>query len=510
MADALDVLESRARFDGPCCAVHVRLAEHGGKVYVDLGDEAWRAVEIDADGWRVVDVPPVKFWHPRGMLPLPIPERGGSLEALRPFVNAADEEAFTLIVSWLVGAMRPRGPYPILDVEGEQGAGKSTLCRILRALIDPNLCSLRRPPREERDLFIAARNGWIVGFDNLSGLPQWLSDALCVLATGGGFATRELYSDAEEALFDAQRPILVNGIDEIGRRGDFRDRCLRVVLPRIEEVEARDEAALWAEFEAARPKVLGALLDAVSAALRRWPSTRLKRTPRMADFARWVVAAEEALPWAPGTFLGVYLGQREGMAWEALEDDPLAQAILAVVKAAGGRIAATASELLAQIQERVDESGRRAKTWPQTPRALSGRLRRLAPDLRRAAGMSVDFTREACTGRRIITLEEQEGNPPSLPSLPLLRGPGSLDAVGESLVTVEGARTVTQPSLGGHAPSLSGGSDGRPSREGATVTQPSLSEALRRKDCDGSDGSDDDSPDLSLWPSEEGEETWIL
>ena len=60
---------------------------------------------------------------------------------------------------------------------------------------------------------IAATNGWVVALDNLSHLSTWLSDALCRLATGGGFSTRELYTHDEEKLFDAQRPVILNGIE---------------------------------------------------------------------------------------------------------------------------------------------------------------------------------------------------------------------------------------------------------------------------------------------------------
>src|SRR5207237_3972573 len=119
-----------------------------------------------------------------------------------------------LSASWLVATLRPTGPYPILVSHGEQGSAKSTLVRVLRSLVDPNTAALRTTPRDERDLVIAATNGWLIALDNLSHLPDWLSDALCRLATGTGFATRELYTDGEESLFVAQRPIVLDGIEE--------------------------------------------------------------------------------------------------------------------------------------------------------------------------------------------------------------------------------------------------------------------------------------------------------
>src|SRR5207253_279153 len=154
---------------------------------------------------------PVRFRRTRGMLPLPIPEPGGRLDTLRDFVNA-DDDGWTLATAWLVGTLRPDRPFPVLGIHGEQGSGKSTQARMLRGLVDPNVADLRSCPRKEHDLVLAAVNGWIVGLDNVSRLPDWLSDALCRLSTGAGFGTRQLYTDADESLFAAKRPILLNGI----------------------------------------------------------------------------------------------------------------------------------------------------------------------------------------------------------------------------------------------------------------------------------------------------------
>ena len=179
----------------------------GGRLYLDLCDRSWRAVEIDSQGWRVVDLPAAKFRRTRGSQPLPEPERGGSLEELRPFFSV-DDDGWTLIRAFLVAALRPGLPCPILVAKGEQGAGKSTGCRVISSLIDPRTSALRGVPREVRDLVAAARNSWLVCFDNLSRLPEELADAACRLATGGGFGGRQLYSDHDESIFDATRPLV--------------------------------------------------------------------------------------------------------------------------------------------------------------------------------------------------------------------------------------------------------------------------------------------------------------
>src|SRR5262249_18651455 len=146
---ALDLLEARAQFDAPERAVHIRIAEHVGHIYLDLADDRWRAVEIGPDGWGVIGCPPVRFRRSAGMLPLPVAQQGGSIEALNSFLNLSHSNDFVLIVAWLLAALRPGGPYPLLAISGEQGSAKTVLSKLLKALIDPNVAPVRALSREE-------------------------------------------------------------------------------------------------------------------------------------------------------------------------------------------------------------------------------------------------------------------------------------------------------------------------------------------------------------------------
>ncbi|HXC67461.1 MAG TPA: hypothetical protein VN638_08580, partial [Nitrospiraceae bacterium] len=394
--------EARAAFEGAEHATAIRIAEHQGSIFLDLANDRWEGVEINPTGWSIVSVLPVKFRRPKGLAPLPCPQPGGSIDLLRPFINVSQDSDWRLVLAWVLTAMRPKGPYPVLTLYGEQGSGKSTLVRVLRSLFDPNSTPLRAEPREVRDLMIGAWNAWCLALDNVSHLPPWLSDSICRLATGGGFATRELYSDQEEVLFDAQRPILLNGIQEMGGRSDLLDRSLIIYLPSIPEERRRTEANFWSEFEEARPRILGALLDTLSAALRELPSVKLARTPRMADFCQWATAAETALGWNPGSFLEVYTGNRGDANALVLESNPLASEIMAL----DNEFVGTISDLLLKLNQHAPEEVVRQSGWPKGPVALSGLLRRLLPNLR-AVGIEISFEREARRGRRrLVTIRK--------------------------------------------------------------------------------------------------------
>lgn len=413
--DALTTLEGLARFDGPELTVHLRHAHADGVLYIDLGDARWRAIEVDAAGWRIVDEPPVKFRRPRGMMALPEPvrDRRHGVEWLQSFLNITDDDEWRLIVGYLLGCYS-KGPYPVLILNGEQGSAKSTTGRVIRSLVDPARTPDRSAPRDERDLIIAANNGHVVSFDNLSGLRDWLSDGLARLSTGAGFGTRELYSDAEETLFWAARPIILNGITDLAVRSDLLDRSLLVTLPRIPDDRRRTTQAFWREFAAAAPAILGALLDGVSASIGGHRMVTLRRMPRMADFAVWVVAAERALGWDDGSFLAAYGRNRASAHDLALESASIVPPLQRLPEVWEG----TAGELLEQLLGLAGDRLAKRDDWPANPRALSGQLRRLAPDLR-SIGVEVTFAPRTAGRRSIsITRAEQVDSRPSSASSP--------------------------------------------------------------------------------------------
>jgi hypothetical protein len=390
--DARNVIEARALFEGTEQPVFTRVGAHGDAIYLDIGDSTWQAIEISADGWTIVDVPPVRFRRAPGILALPNPDPDGSIYELRELVNVRSEDDWLLMVSWLLAAMRPVGPYPLLVLHGEQGSAKSTTARMLRTLVDPSAASLRSAPRNERDLAIAARHGWILAFDNLSRIDAAFSDALCRMSTGGTFTTRRLHTDAEEVVISTQRPVIITGIEELATRSDLLDRSLVIELPVIRENSRRSEGDLWSAFETRRARIFGALLEALSGALRKLPKTTIAGKPRMADFALWATAAESSLGIENGSFMSAYHGNRLAANDVAMDSSPIAGAILDLMRRRNSWTG-TATELLQSLGVRL-----------KSPIALSRALRRLAPNLR-VAGIEIGFDRDPGSSRqRIVKL----------------------------------------------------------------------------------------------------------
>jgi len=435
LQDAVGLLEAKAQFDGPEAPLFVRLAGHDGRIFVDLCDAKWRVIEIGPDGWRFVSDAPVHFRRARGMQALPEPTSGGSMLLLQGLINIGDESNWILCVSWLVAACRPSGPFPILILQGEQGSAKSTMVKLLRKIIDPSSSLVRTPPRDARDLVIAARNSWIIAYDNLSCIAPWLSDSFCRLATGGGFSTRQLYTDDDEVLIDATRPVVLNGIDHLADRADLADRAVILNLPPIPNENRRDEAQLYGDFDRHLPQILGALFTAVSVALGRLAQTTLDSKPRMADFALWATAAEPAFGFPPGAFMRTYSGNRAEAVQETLESDPVGVAILGLVDRYEDSWEGTCKQLLHELEQHVEEPIRKSREWPKSPRGLSGRLRRLVTFLRELQ-ILIEFHPRGTNGQRNLTITRRQANSTAPTATTVTRNP---DDSPDQSVTPEGA-----------------------------------------------------------------------
>ncbi|MGH9428884.1 MAG: hypothetical protein ACRD2L_21575, partial [Terriglobia bacterium] len=211
-----------------------------------------------------------------------------------------------------------------------------------------------------------------------------------------------LYTDSDEVIFDAQRPVLFTAIADIVLNGDLVDRGIRLLLPAIPETERKPESVFWAQFEAVHAHILGALLDVIAAILRNLPHVRLKRLPRMADFALWITAAEPALGWKPGTFLKTYALNRAMANDIVLDASSVAAALQLLV--GFGPWAGTAQDLLEKLSTLLPEKDVKVKSWPKSALALSNTLRRLAPSLR-VAGIDISFSRASGkNSKRIITI----------------------------------------------------------------------------------------------------------
>lgn len=393
ISGALLLLQAEA-WEGAPKNLYIRVAGVDGMIFIDLCDRDHRVIEIDAEGWRIVEGCGVWFLRSSAQLPLPEPKGGGSLLDLKPFINCSDEDFVTLL-GWLVASLNPQGPFPLLCISAEQGSGKSSVSAILKKLIDPDTTPKLQPFKDADSLFATAASRWLLAYDNMGSISEENSNHLCRLATGGGFSKRQLFTDNESFNCTAKRPLLLNGIHLTLGRMDLLDRAYLLKLFPIEKRVLEGE--YHRRFDEQHPYLLGALCSALSCALKERDYIP-DDLPRMADAAAFVLRAERGggLPWEPGTFAGVLKEKERQKRDEALADDSCAQKILDLSQ--NGGWSGTVKTLLGIILECAPAEEK--KFLPATPRGLGRKLEEIAP-LLRSAGVRMEKKRHE-TGWRII------------------------------------------------------------------------------------------------------------
>jgi len=396
ISTALSVLEAKATYDGRMLELSNRFAMREGVIYIDVADDKWRVIKVTAMGWEVMDKPPVLFRRYSHQQALPDPVRGGKLSDLHRHLAIKSDDDKLLLEAWLVACFYPDVPRPALTFHGPQGASKSTTARIAKSLTDPSLTESIDLGKSPADLAQNLDHHGVPCFDNLTSIPGWAADLLCRAVTGGAFSKRELYSDDSDIILIFLRVLIITGINIPTHAPDLLDRLLLIELERIAPERRMDEATFWAQFNADKPMLFGALLDAIAGALRHLPKVKLDRMPRMADFAKIACAYAEYTGVGAERMLDIIMTHTSRQTQEVLDADPVATAIRDFIQKRG-TWTGTAAELLALITP-----ASKPDNWPKQANALTRKINVLHATLNEC-GISVRRDR-AGTSRK-MTLE---------------------------------------------------------------------------------------------------------
>jgi len=376
--DALGTLTGLGRFEGPRQNVYLRTAGTNGAYYLDLavpGEN--QAIRLRPGSWDIASSEAM-FIRPESMRPLPRPIPGGSIEPLWRLVNIPDSSKL-LTLTWLIDCLRPETPYPLLELIGEHGTAKSGTQNILRSLIDPNACNLRGIAKSAEEVFVSAKASAMLSYENVSYLSAAMQDALCIVATRGGFAKRKLYSDFDECVIDVKRPIILNGIAASVTAQGLVDRTISIEMPVI--AERQESTEIWNEFEQLAASLLGALLDIAAKALEILPTILLppEQRPRLLEYARLGMAVAQVMGDEPEVFLREFSASRQESLLRTIDESPVATAIQQLIQDRPEGVTDSVKALLVLL-EKYRSPG--SDVWPKSPKALGDAMRRTAPALR--------------------------------------------------------------------------------------------------------------------------------
>ena len=367
------------------------------ELYYDLGESA---VRITPKDWFIVARPGIMFRRFSQQLPQVIPEKGGNIFELAKYVNLSDRNDILLFLVFAVSAFIPGYPRPLCLLYGTQGAGKSTPGRLLKRLIDPTTVEGTVLPTSHDDFVRTANHHALLVFDNLSSIKPNISDALARISTGDTFAKRALYTDDDDVVYRLQRPVMLNGINQVITQSDLLDRSILLEMHRINKTKMRTEKDFWADFDEQKPLILGAIFDTISKAMAKFPDVHLKELPRMADFAKWGYAIADSIDGFTGEdFLSAYVGNIEKQHEQAIESSAVGTAVYLFMthdEVVKGVWTGTATQLMRQIEDtgiiiNIDEEPSEltkelnmitnGSLWPKDASWFMRRLNYVLPDL---------------------------------------------------------------------------------------------------------------------------------
>jgi hypothetical protein len=398
--------------------VHVRIAHHDEKVYVDRNSEDRDVIEVDDKGYRVLARSPVKFVRSPERGVLPIPQSGGHIEDLNKFINLyvdaktkagrrVKNRDFKLVLAAILGCFIEKGEFPFTLLFGPHGSSKTTTLKRIFSLVDPVLNNPSGPAREDRDVMIIARITFIQANDNVKHYSSERQGTLCRLTSGGSVHGRSLYTDMDTFSVSVARPVIATSTIVVVTEEDLMDRMILIRMglsfddPDNKQLQRKTRAKLDRAFEKEWPKLFGCILTAVSHGLRNADKEPEVALPRLADVAVWTWQCEPGLGWEHGTILEAWEEMNAEASKDLAELDPVAAAMTSFMVGREMWLG-TMAELLANLAMKVPMKVTKTKDWPLNGAVLSRRLRALSTVLHRN-GLVLRWTHDV-GGNRIFRI----------------------------------------------------------------------------------------------------------
>jgi len=399
LRSAINILQAVAN-ENPRHTLHNRVAPAEDGIWLDMTDEKWRAIKVTAEGWEIVDNPPILFRRYSHQKPLAEPVKGGDYRKFFNFVNIGneeedetimkeDEETELMITAMIIHDLIPDIPHTIPHPYGIIGSAKTFFLEIWRSLIDPSTTKLLSIPRDINGLIQQLSHHWCAFYDNLSYLPNWVSDAFCRASTGGGHSKRQLYTDDEDINIFVKNCVGLTGINVSAHRGDLLQRIVLFGLRSISEGQRKEEKVFRAEFEQQKPEILGGFLDLLVKTMKMYPTTNPSKLFRMADFTRWGCATARALEKTQEEFITAYENKNKKQIEESVRSSPVGSVLMEYMEDTK-EWCDSPTKLLMALTEHAKNTNisTRQKAWPKAPAILTNELNYLKPNLK-ALGFEV-------------------------------------------------------------------------------------------------------------------------
>ena len=276
--------------------IHRRIAGNLSKgIVYYLADDLQSHVVVTADGCKIRKQSELKFLKSIEDSEQVRPESGGKyLDLILPKLNMSADDALLYAIYLIHGFCRDSNHFAAV-ISSAKGTGKSTLSRYTSELVAPCRTSITLQPNTEDDLKTILANNYVVAFDNTKTFSEAFSNILCPAITGGTATKRKLYTNGEQVVYKLHNMILINGIGVVPYKADLAERSLYFELKPIPSDKRRTDSEIWEEFERDKPRILGAIFNTLSHAMRILPTVKIEKLHRMAEAHKEMTAIALAL-----------------------------------------------------------------------------------------------------------------------------------------------------------------------------------------------------------------------
>jgi len=395
MASARRTLQGLAKHGDIQYDLHIRVAWYEGAIWIDK--DGYKAIRVTGEGWEIIDDPPILFRSFSHQHPLPDPIPGGDPWKVLDFLNVQDTLSRLAVMCYIPAAMVPDIPCNAIILHGGQGTAKSTLLKVIKSLLDPSDLDLNVGFSKPENFILTAWQSRMLNIDNLSSLPEWLSNSLCCTVTGAGQATRTHYTMEDLNILKIRRVVGLSGINLVADKPDLLERSTIFTLQPIPPENRREELEFWEEFESVRPSIIGGFLDVLSRMIKLKSTIKLERPPRMMDFGLWGASAAVALGHTVEEYQQLVDSNSENQNSAAIEASPLAQVVVEMVKELpSGEWDGSPAEFLEIANEYAPKLQIRKNSplWPSNPTWTVRRLNEIQASLL-AVGIEVTVVRKS-------------------------------------------------------------------------------------------------------------------
>jgi hypothetical protein len=403
IANAIQVLQAKAEYDGPTISLSLRASWQCGNIYYDLSNDKWQYVKISQEGWEItVSTSPVFVRY--NQTPQAYPDSNYEQDIFDRFLqltNLKEDQDRILLKVYIVSLFIPDIPHAMLILHGEKGGAKSTLQTLIKLLVDPGKPVLLTIHNDRTEFIQQLGHNYTAYYDNVKNAPGWLSDEACKAVTGVGNTKRKLYSDDDDIVYEYRRCLGFNGINISLTEPDALDRSMMIELERIAKEKRRVESDIIAEFLELRPKLLGYIFDILVRTLQIKSIVSLNDLPRMADFALWGEAIARDLGYCELEFIKAYYDNIGKQNIEAIENHPLGQTVAKFydeeIDGKSDVWEGQPSELLERLEivAQTHRINTNHKLWPKEVRWLTRRLNQIRSNL--LEGLGIDITIDRLT-----------------------------------------------------------------------------------------------------------------